>query len=182
MEEEPARGGRFDAGRPRGPGLEKLADGFGAFVALADGDEEADHRADLLVEDAVPPDDEGVTVSGLLDLEAEDRADGRVELAVGIRGERDEIVLADEIGRRLLHVLEVERTVAERPIGSEVRRQDVRLIELIPVLLALRGKPRVEVGLRIGSPEDSDGLGKAGVHRADEVLRRNRLSELEVPP
>ena len=51
-------------------------------------------------------------------------------------------MLADEVGGRLLQRREVERTVAERPVRREVRRQDIRLVDLIAILLAGRGKSK----------------------------------------
>ena len=131
-----------------------------ALVSLADREKKTHHGTHLLVEKAVAAHDEGVARPRFLHFEGEDAANRRLEDAVGVRGKGDEIVLPDEVGRSLLHRGKVERTVAERPVWREVRRKDVRLVELVAVLLALRGEASVEVLLRIRRLEDADRVGK----------------------
>ena len=87
---------------------------------------------------------------------------------------------ADEARRRVLHRREVERTVAEGPERRKVRRQDVRLVDEVAVLLALRVVACVEVRPREGRAHDANVVREARVHRADEVLRRNGDVEVDV--
>ena len=179
-EEEAAGGSRLNAGGARGGGLEELHYRLGALVALPDRDEKAHHGAHLLVEKAVAAHDESVARPRFLHFEGEDAANRRLEDAVGVRRKGDEIVLSDEVGRGLLHRGKVERSVAESPVWREVRRKDVRLVELIAVLLPLRGEASVEILLRIRRLEDADRVWEPCVHRPHEVLRGDRLRQVEV--
>lgn len=150
-------------------------------MSFANGNEKTDHRPNLLVEKPVAPHDERVAMARLLHDEREDRPLRRSEFAVRVRRERNEVVLADEIRGGRLHRREVERTVAERPVRGEMRRQDVRLVELVAVFLPLRRQLGVERVLHPARPQDADVSRQLGVHRPHEILRRNRLRQKEVP-
>ena len=70
--------------------------------------------------------------------------------------------------------------MAERPERRKVRRHDVRLIQMVAVLLAFRRQPGVEGLLRACSTHEAHGVRQARIDRSHKVLRRNRLGEAEM--